>query len=146
MALEIRQAQETDFEAVCALYAQLQPDQPPADRVAALTHWRALLSEPGTTVFCAVRQGRVVSMATLHLHANLTYGGRPYGLVENVVTAQADRGRGHASRVMNALIDYALGQGAYKIMLLTGRKRGAAGFYEKLGFDGDEKHAMILRS
>ena len=47
--------------------------------------------------------------------------------------------------VMNALIEAAWAADAYKIMLLTGRRAEARGFYEKLGFDGNEKHGMILR-
>ena len=47
--------------------------------------------------------------------------------------------------VMEAIIRAAWDAGAYKIMLLTGKGANARGFYEKLGFDGDEKHGMILR-
>lgn len=146
MPAEVRQAREADFGAALALYAQLQPDNPPAAPETMYRHWQSLLGEPGTSVFCLVDSEHMLSMATLHLHANLTYGGRPYALVENVVTAESERGRGHAKRVMQHLIAFAREQGAYKIMLLTGRKRGASGFYERLGFDGDEKQAMILRN
>ena len=66
-------------------------------------------------------------------------------LVENVVTLQAFQGRGLARDVMTALIKAAWAADAYKIMLLTGRKQGARGFYRKLGFRDDQKHGMMLR-
>ena len=84
-------------------------------------------------------------MATLHLLPNLTYTGRPYALVENVVTLRAHHGQGLGRAVMQAVIAQAWAADAYKIMLLTGQSNTAKGFYLKLGFDPDEKQAMTLR-
>jgi GNAT superfamily N-acetyltransferase len=84
-------------------------------------------------------------MATLHLMPNMTYHGRPFGLIENVVTLPDARGQGFARAVMMALADTAQDANAYKIMLLTGRDNEAKGFYERLGYNADEKHGMILR-
>ena len=75
----------------------------------------------------------------------MTYGGRPYGLVENVVTLAARRGQGIGTLVLEHVINAAWQAGAYKIMLQTGRARGALRFYEGLGFSRTEKHGMILR-
>lgn len=88
---------------------------------------------------------RVVSVATLHVHQNLTHGGRPYALIENVVTAQSWQHLGLARRVMRSLQDLAWQQDAYKIMLLTGKTADALGFYQSLGYRGDEKHGLVLR-
>ncbi len=46
---------------------------------------------------------------------------------------------------MQAAIDAAWAEDAYKIMLMTGQKRGARGFYEALGFDCEDKFGMVLR-
>lgn len=104
-----------------------------------------VLGHTGTCVLGQDVDGRILAMLTLHLLPNVTYGGRPYGLVENVVTAGVARGRGHGRAVMQAAIDAAWAAGAYKIMLLTGQARGARGFYEAMGFDADHKWGMTLR-
>lgn len=46
---------------------------------------------------------------------------------------------------MEAAIAHAWDAGAYKMMLLTGKPRGARPFYEKLEFDPDEKFGVPLR-
>lgn len=104
-----------------------------------------LIAHPGTLIFGADSGGRIKSMATLHLLPNITQNGRPYGLIENVVTDPAARGQGLARLTMRAAIDDAWQADAYKIMLLSGRDTGALGFYEKLGFRADQKHGLQLR-
>ncbi|WP_187430067.1 hypothetical protein ROLI_023520 [Roseobacter fucihabitans] len=104
-----------------------------------------IMAHPGTSVFGAEVDARVVAMATLHVLPNATFGGRPYALIENVATEQAFRLRGLGRHVMQAAINTAWDQNAYKIMLMTGQKRGAQGFYQALGFDSEDKFAMVLR-
>lgn len=134
-----------DFDDALALYRELSGTRPVADGDFGRDRFREVLDRDGTAIYGAETDGSMVSMATLHLMPNMTYGGRPYALVENVVTLKTYQGRGIGRGVMNALIDAAWAAGAYKVMLLTGRRAEARGFYEKLGFDGDEKHGMILR-
>ena len=104
-----------------------------------------VLAHKGTHVIGLFEGRALLAMATLHLLPNMTFGGRAYALVENVVTRGERQGQGLGRQVMERVIDMAWAEGAYKIMLLTGRDLGARGFYEKLGFTGDEKHAMTLR-
>lgn len=134
-----------DFADAYALYTDLVG----ADRMAppdlAKAQFRTLLDHPGTTLIGAERGGQVLAMATLHVLPNLGYLGRPYALVENVVTLRTYHGQGLGRAVMQALIAQAWAADAYKIMLLTGKNNTAKGFYAKLGFDPDEKQAMTLR-
>ncbi|WP_254656605.1 GNAT family N-acetyltransferase [Leisingera sp. JC1] len=104
-----------------------------------------ILALPGTSIAVAEAGGQVVSAATLHVLPNLTHGGRPYALIENVVTLRAFQSRGFGRAVMNFARDRAWAMDAYKIMLLTGKAAGVRGFYERLGYTGDDKHAMTLR-
>lgn len=120
----------------------LNPEHPPS---LAPQDFEQILHLTGTTLWGVESAGQLASTATLHLLPNLTYGGRPYGVIENVVTLPAHRGQGLARAVFDALFDQAQQARAYKLMLLTGKKRGAQGFYEALGFDSSEKTAMILR-
>ena len=131
-----------DWHDASALYRELADPVPVLEGEPARMRFNDLVAHPGTTVWGAEANGRVVAMATLHCLPNLTYSGRPYALVENVVTLAAHRGRGLGRLVMERAMAGAWEAGAYKIMLLTGTKRGARVFYERLGFRGHDKHAM----
>lgn len=130
-----------DTAQALTLYRHLVGEQPLASDSA----FAALIDHPGTSVWGAFLSDHLVAMATLHVLPNITQGGRPYALVENVVTHEAHRGTGQGRRVMDAVIDAAWAVDCYKIMLLTGRTAEAKGFYEKLGFGSDEKWGMTIR-
>lgn len=131
-----------DHAGALALYQALVKDQAIKTDPA---HFKALIAHPGTTLFGAQAQGTLQAMVTLHILPNMTQGGRPYALIENVVSLPAARGRGYARMAMQAAIEAAWNADAYKIMLLSGRNTGALGFYEKLGFTADQKHGLQLR-
>jgi len=104
-----------------------------------------VLSHPGTNVYGCLVKDQLVAMATLHLLPNVTMIGRPYGLVENVVTHEAFRKRGYGRAALETAAAAAWAADAYKIMLLTGQKRGALGFYEAVGFSQEDKFGMVMR-
>nr|WP_246455855.1 GNAT family N-acetyltransferase [Sulfitobacter aestuariivivens] len=117
----------------------------PTDTRASLSAFKALLSHEGTRVIGALKDDRIVSMATLHILPNMTNGARAYALIENVATLPGFTRQGFGRAVMQSAIDTAWTAGAYKIMLLTGRRNDALKFYQKLGFDAGDKHALVLR-
>jgi GNAT superfamily N-acetyltransferase len=108
--------------------------------------FHSVLKHPGTTVYGADRGGAVVAMVTLHLLPNVTWGGRPYGLIENVVTARIYRGQGVGKAVLSHAVAEAFKARAYKVILMTGRARDAKGFYESVGFSSEDKYAMVMRA
>ncbi|MEL6519964.1 MAG: GNAT family N-acetyltransferase [Pseudomonadota bacterium] len=135
----------SDFADLCALYAELSVRIPALTGDAGAARFQDILDHPGTAVFGAELDGRIVSMATLHVLPNLTYAGRSYALVENVATLSDYRRQGLARLVMTTLEQAAWSRDCYKIMLLTGRHNVAKGFYERLGYRSDEKHGLVLR-
>lgn len=141
----VREAALSDFDALHALYKELVGRIDVPAGAAGRARLAEVLAHPGTRIFIVEEEARAAAMATLHVLPNMTFGGRPYALVENVVTLKSCQGRGLGRRVMAALVNAAWSAGAYKIMLLTGRDLGARGFYEKLGFSAEEKHGMTLR-
>ena len=141
----VRAATEADYPHMLRLMRVLMGDLPVLDGTAGQARFREILRQPGTTVFLADGPQVPVSTATLHMMPNLTHGGRPYALVENVVTDPAARGQGAGRAVMAALQDHAWAQDAYKIMLLTGQDSGARGFYEALGYSAEDKTGLTMR-
>lgn len=143
--LRYRKLTVGDYPDALALYNELDQKMPALSGAWGEDRFAEVLHHDGTTIFGAVLDGKVVSMATLHILPNMTWEGRPYALIENVITHYADQGQGYGRGVMDMAISAAWGAKVYKIMLLTGRQNDTAGFYEKCGFDADEKLGFVLR-
>ncbi|WP_300029805.1 N-acetyltransferase [uncultured Roseobacter sp.] len=137
----VRPLAAADSDAALALYNELTFGPPVSDPAAFLS----VLDHPGTAVLGAFTDTGLVAMLTLHLLPNVTWSARPYALIENVVTRGDQQRRGFGRRVMQAALEAAWDADAYKVMLLTGQKRGARGFYESVGFSAEDKHAMVAR-
>jgi GNAT superfamily N-acetyltransferase len=137
-----RKLGESDFDDVAALYDELQDD---SSIIVERENFERILQHPGSAIYGAAFNGRIIAMATLHLLPNLAKSRPSYCLVENVVTLRVFQGQGFGRGVMNVVIEAAWAAGAYKIMLLTGVDAGARGFYEKCGFSGVSKVGMQIR-
>ena len=143
--VSIRKAVIDDFDQAIRLYAELVGHEKVDFGDTGLVQWKTVLEHPGTTVFCSELDDHIVGVTTLHVLPNTTYLGRPYALIENVVTLKRLQGQGLGRQLMEHVIDVAWQQDCYKIMLLTGQHVGARGLYERLGFSADEKFGMTLR-
>ena len=144
----VRDAAPEDYAKAVALYDQFGGALPVINGPDGEQQWQTILAHPGTSVLIAEDGATLVAMVTLHILPNMTNEGRPYALIENVITDERYRGQGAGRQVMQAAIDRAWEANAYKIMLLTGKNRGdddASGFYRSLGFSPDEKQAFTLR-
>lgn len=142
----LRPAKLSDLPSFITLYGELHGRTSLTDDDTGRCAWCNVLKHPGTIILCAVEREEIVSAVTLHVLPNITYGGRSYGLIENVITRTPHRGKGIASLVMQEAIKHAWDKKCYKIMLLSGKHREAIPFYEKLGFSSEEKTGMIIRN
>lgn len=145
--LTIRPAGPADLPAVLELYRHLQPDDPALPPGEAEATWRRLLDHPGLTVLVgATADGALAASCTLVVIPNLTRGGRPYALIENVVTQAAHRQRGHGRALLHAAVAMAWEAGCYKVMLMTGSKRPETlRFYANAGFEQSKTGFQIRR-
>lgn len=131
----IARATAADAADLVALYRHLV-DEPPLDPAIAQNRLQGLARYPHSGVFILRLAGLLVASATLVVIPNLTRQGRPYALIENVVTHADHRRGGHGRAVMQAAIGAAWQAGCYKILLMTGSTNPATHrFYERLGFD-----------
>lgn len=141
--MEIKKAEFDDLTQILALYAQLGKNPIPPVLPTAL--WAQILAQPNHHILAAWEDGRIVSSCTLSIIFNLTHGGRPYALIENVVTDKDFRGRGLATACLARAREIAEAAGCYKIMLLTGsKKEETLRFYEKAGYNRGDKTAFVL--
>jgi len=137
MSLVIRQADTADLPAVLALYAQLDFNNGKAlSEQAAQKIFAEFAGYPSYRLF-VVTDGPVVlgTYALLVMH-NLAHGGTPSAVVEDVVVASDQQGRGIGRQLMAHAKDQARAAGCYKLALSSNRQRhGAHAFYESLGVD-----------
>lgn len=144
--LHCRSAAAWDLSSLLNLYAELSAANGDLAPILAAERLGEMLAMPQLYLGLGEIDRRVVTTATLVLVPNLTRGGRPYGIIENVVTATDMRGRGHARAMLAHLVERARAANAYKVMLMTGRKDGATlRFYDGCGFTRGTKTAFEMR-
>lgn len=142
----IRPAVQGDLPALLALYRHLNADDPQIPADIATERFAGIIAQPGMTVLIGVSGEALTSSVTLVVIPNLTRGGAPYALIENVVTHAEYRKRGHARALIRHAFASAWQQGCYKVMLLTGSKDQATlAFYEGCGFTQDKTGFQIRR-
>lgn len=90
--------------------------------------------------------GRLASSCTLIIINNLTRSGRPFGLIENVVTNREYGKKGYGTAILHKAVEIARENNCYKVVLLTGRKEESVlRFYERAGFEKGIKTGFIMR-
>ncbi len=145
VAPTIREANLTDLPALLGLYAHLH-DESPLTPDGAAPVWRRIMHDPDQHLLLAEQNGGVVASCTLLVVPNLTRGGRPWALVENMVTTPTHRRRGLGHALLAESERIAICYNCYKIMLCTGRKdSGILAFYASAGFSQNDKTAFIRR-
>lgn len=146
MNITVRQAVREDLPAILGLYrflaspgTELPPPPPPEV-------WAQVMAHPGIfTYFVAEAEERIVATANVTVIPNLTHGGRPFAIVENVVSHPEVRGSGCGRAVMEEIRRFARERNCYKIQLQSGAHRtGAHGFYESLGYSRSAKVGFTL--
>ncbi|NEI71433.1 GNAT family N-acetyltransferase [Rhizobium lusitanum] len=142
----LRPVANADLATLLALYRHLNTEDPSLDMRLAESRFAEILIHPGMTIFAAFAGAQAVSSVTLIVIPNLTRGGAPYALIENVVTHADYRQRGLAGKVIRKAIASAWEKGCYKVMLLTGSKDPATlRFYANCGFMQDKTGFQIRR-
>lgn len=141
-----REARAEDFDAVVALYRQLNPDDPPIEDGSAAATFARILAAPGLHLFVLEMDGALVASTYLNVIPNLSRKAAPYAVIENVVVEERLRGTGLGKQIMGATLEAAWSAGCYKAMLMTGSRRPSTlAFYEACGFSPDAKSAFLAR-
>ena len=131
----VREVAMDNLAGLMALYAELNPADPQLTPHEAMKLLAAMLAHPGCKVLGSFEDELLAACCTIFVLPNMTRGGSPYALIENVVTGAAHRRKGHARAVLGAATDHAFAAGCYKVMLMTGRSDPSVHtFYESCGF------------
>ena len=85
-------------------------------------------------------KGELIAALTIAIVPNLTYAGRPWSVIENVVVTRRLRGKGVGKKLMEFAFALAEGKSCYKVQLLGGPNDDQVGFYRSVGLkDGNSR-------
>jgi len=148
--LDIRPIIQPDLPALIALYGHLSPEDTPIDLASAQQYLSSLTSIENCLIIGGWHARSLVTTCTVFVLPNLTRSGRPYALIENVVTDEALRGRGFGKQILSYATDHAFDHGCYKVMLMTGSTTPQTlSFYQSAGFTqnktGFQKRNLPIR-
>jgi GNAT superfamily N-acetyltransferase len=116
-----RVAAAADLPSLLALFAasEVSRHAEPIERARQI--WSETLARDGLLVFVSDEDAKIVSTCMLITAPNLLRGGRPHGMIENVVTHPAFQRRGHGRAVIGAALDEAWKRGCHQVLLQSGR-------------------------
>jgi len=144
--ITFRLVQESDLAPMLDLFCDLHEEDAPATTKQIKSVWMEILTNKSIHHYLAETEGILVASCHLVVVPNLTRGGRPYGVIENVVTKKEFRRQGIGTRLLRHVLREAWELDCYKVMLMTGSKRKAVHqFYKKAGFKPGLKMAFVAK-
>jgi GNAT superfamily N-acetyltransferase len=142
----VRFAEYADLSGVLHLYKELRPHDPELAAHDADARWGELLDQPHVRVVVAEVQGCLASTCMIASITNLASAGRPFAVIEHVVTLPQFRGHGLARATLQHALDFAWSKNCCKVMLLSGMQRpDAHRLYESVGFRGDIERGFVIK-
>ncbi|MBT3362401.1 MAG: GNAT family N-acetyltransferase [Chloroflexi bacterium] len=142
----IRIAEDNDFQGIIGLLVQLIPNDPSITDGTNRVVFDQILQDPNLHYFVLALDGKIISTCYLNIIPNLAIYASPYGVIENVITDAAMRGKGYGKQLMLFALKHAWQAGCHKVMLQSAAFReDAHRFYEDCGFNPREKIAFIAR-
>lgn len=111
--MDIRLAEKSDLEQLLPLYSQLHDSMPIFDKSSEKI-WDDILRDKNHYVIAGLIDNKIVSSCVILIVPNLTYYGRPYALIENVITDESYRGNGYAAQCLDYAREIAKENRCYK--------------------------------
>ena len=144
--MQIRLAVRSDYDQLLDLLRQLNPTDPEASEIE-LKVFEEIIESKHFDLVVADDEDIILGTCYINIIPNITRGGRPYAVIENVVTDSAHRRNGIGRALVNKAVEIAWEQNCYKVMLLSGQGVEAVrAIYKKCGFDENEKQAYVKRA
>jgi len=144
MNVAIREAELSDLPRLVELYKLLDfypEEEQPFDKLQ--QQFMRHEEYPDYHVFVAVVDNVIVGTFALIVIESAAHGGKPFGIVEDVVVSNDWQGKGIGKKMMLFAMQHCQKRGCYKLALSSHLQRGEAHtFYESLGF---EKHGFSFQ-
>lgn len=144
--IEITSATAGDLQGVLALYRELRPNDPVMLDAKAEEVWQAMTKDANCDIIVAKVTQQIASSCSLTLNTSLANAGKPFAMIEHVITAKEHRRKGLSKKVLEHAIALAWQKGCCKIMLLSGAQlTGAHALYESVGFKAGIERGFVLK-
>ena len=145
--MNIQALNREDLQQLLELYSQLNEDDSTIEADLSESIWNKTIESKLIDYLGLFLENQLVSVCQMLVVPNLTRGGLPYCLIENVVSHKDFRNRGYGKLVLKEAIDLAWSRNCYKVMLMSGRKEeSVAQFYRSVGFSDNQKQAYVVRA
>jgi GNAT superfamily N-acetyltransferase len=138
----VRPATEEDIPRILELYDELAIRGEPKDTEPGPAPDKArrvfseISADPRHEIFIAEDGGRVAGSIVLLVVPNLSHGGTPWAIAENLIVTEGQRRRGIGRMLLEYVIARAREKGCYKVQLWSSTSRKEAhGLYRSLGFE-----------
>ena len=143
----VRLATHDDLPGVLRLYKELRSHDPKRTQEQLSEVWDEILNSPYTLLVVGVVDDVVASTCQLGVIPTLTNTGKPFGIIEHVITGSAYRRQGLSEKVMEKALSEAWKLNCYKVMLLSGETRiPAHRLYEKIGFKSGIEKGFVIKA
>lgn len=140
----VREVKENDLNGLLHLYEQLHNSEIVMNLDELSKLWNQILQDNNHHIIVAEEDDKIVSSCVCVIIPNLTHNQQSYAFIENVITDEAYRKRGFATKCLNYAKEIAVKKKCYKIMLLTGSKKETTlQFYRNAGYNSEDKTAFI---
>jgi N-acetylglutamate synthase-like GNAT family acetyltransferase len=140
--MKIRKAKATDLPALLSLYDHLRGGlawvkRPPME--ASDQHKKALalmLKDRNIHLLVAQEGKRIVGTCTLYVLPRVYWSGKPFAILDSIVVAEDNQGKGQGTDLIKHALKLAKQQGCSQVNLTSNTRRTRAHrFYETLGFE-----------
>ncbi|MDA0687136.1 MAG: GNAT family N-acetyltransferase [Proteobacteria bacterium] len=139
LGIEVKPVHVDDLRQVMGLIAEFQLAEV---RKLSENDIRSIYSKiisAGGVVFGAFRGTRLLGTCTLNVCANLSWSGRPYGMVGNIIVTESERNHGIGRYLLLMASRSAISKDCYKLALMTQQRTEAtSAFYRSAGFSADK--------
>lgn len=143
----IRLASSEDLGGILALYKELRGNDPQVLESDLMPTWQEMQANPHTLHVVAEIDGKVASTCQLGLVPTVTNAGKPFGIIEHVITGESFRRRGLSQKVMEKALELAWELNCYQVVLLSGETRFSAHkLYEKVGFQSGIEKGFVIKA
>jgi len=137
--MKIRTAKFEELEGVLKPIDQFDRQKSPWPEGSKLQEIFTSIESSGGRIIVAILDREVVGTCTMNICPNLSWSGRPYAIIENVVVSESQRNQGIGKALLAFAKNYCEQYGCYKVALLTGSKDPAIHhFYKAAGFSSNK--------
>ncbi len=137
--MEVREAKLDEIKSVLILFDEFDRKLAFWPNDSSIKSIYSAITSGGGCVVGAFIQGDMVGTCTINICPNLSWSGRPFAIIENVVVTLSQRNKGIGKALLVFAKGYCQEFGCYKVALMTGSKKPETHkFYESAGFVGSK--------